>query len=681
MTVQRRILVCSLVALVAGGATISGVWLHRGGGGAVREVVTVVRGDLPEILTEAGTVAVREPVRVPTHLDGRIQWLAQDATWIEAGERVAVISADDEIKRAGEDRNQLSDAEQELAIAQLRRVQTVAGEDEKLRAALAQAELERLRFRILTSPAKGGDELVRLDAALRPHEVEVAVARAEWETADRAWRVADVACSDAAGELLDRREAIAELDTRIREKEADLETVRDANPTAEPAPGSDPKAPDADTLVTELAQLRNDLGSARADIEPARRALDVRLADREALLPARSASAARLAVIEAAMRDLLVLVEIEKRDMEGTRLKLDLRAAEIDAAEARRRLEEGRAAAASGSLGANALADLVAAEQEAATTVATVRLRLEQASRPLTPERRAQAEAELAAAEGKAARAGEARDRAVAIIDGQIAVNQAKVDRLRAQLALRGSRFAEVIEAELANREERLAELDSAARPAAEAEVERLRADLEKAKAEPPNVIRAPVTGLLRVDRGWGRAKGPGDQVWHGDGLVDIYPPGNLGLAVAVNQAVVERLRPGQQVSAMVPVAEVRRTGTVTRVGGVGRDRNELEGRDGYAGVIRFPVEIALDPGTPAEDARLRQGMSARLDIHLETVAGALWLPLAAVAETASGASVLLPDGSRRPITGRVVGADAFVIESGLAEGERVLIERRRTDD
>ena len=670
---------CCLLMLV--GLTLSAVWLRRNAQAIQPELATVQRGDVPEVLAEAGTVAVREPVLVQTHLDGRIQWLAQDATWVEVGERIAVISADDEIKRASDDRNQLNDAEQELAIATLRRVQTVAAEDERQRSAQVQAEIERLRFRILTESAKGGTELVRLDTELRPREAAVNTARTAWETTDRAWRSADVAWSAAAGVLLDRREAAAELDTRIREREADLESIRGANPTAEPAPGSDPKAPDAATLASEIATLRTEAAGARAAIDPAREAAETSARERDALTPARETAAAALAAAEQDTRELLVLIDIEKRALDATRLGLDLRAAEIDLSEAKRRLAEGQAAGASGSLSANALADLEAAAAEAEAKASTVKLRLEQANRPLTPERRTQAEAELAAAVGKATRANEARNRAVAIIDAQIAVHQAKVDRLRAQLALRGTRFSEVIEAELSNREERLAEVDAANRPALEADIARLQADLERAKAEPPNVLRAQVSGLLRLDRSWGRPKSPGDTVWNGDGLIEIFPPHNLGLQVAVNQAVVERLRAGQKVSAVVPVAKVRRNGTVTRVGGVGRDRNELEGRGGFSGVIRFPVEIALDPGTPDEDARLRQGMSARLDIHLGTVTNALWLPLAAVTETPDGPRVRLVEGSTRAVVGRVVGADAFVIESGVAEGDRVVIERRRTDD
>ena len=680
-TMTRRIIPIALLVVAAVGVVAVVIWQRRSAALPTREVITVQRGDVVEILAEAGTVAVREPTRITSHLDGRIQWLALDATWVEVGERVVVISADDEIKRAGEDRNQLSDAEQELAIALLKRTQTIAAEDEKRRAIEAQAAIEQLRYRILTEPSKGGTELVRLDAELRPREAAVAEARAAWESADRAWRVADAGWSEAAGVLLDRREAVADLDTRIREREADLESIRGANPTAEPAAGSDPTAPDAVKITAEIAQLRDEVVAARALIDPTRVALDTQAAARAALAPARDVAAAKLAEVDAGTRELLVLTEIEKRDLDRTRLALDLRAAEVERGEAARKLSEGRAAAESASLSANALADLVAADAEAAAKVTTVTLRLEQASRPLTTERRAQADAELAAATAKAARAGAGRDRAVAIIDAQIAVIQAKVDRLRAQLALRGSRFAEVIETELANREERLPETDSAARPALEAEIEHLRADLEKAKIEPPNVIRAPVAGLLRIDRGWGRPKNPGDQVWHGDGLIEIYPPGNLGLDVAVNQAVVERLAPGQIVSATIPVAEVRRSGKVVRVGGVGRDRNELEGRGGFAGVIRFPVEIALDPGTPAEDARLRQGMSARLEIRLGTLANVLSLPLAAVTTSATGASVVLPDGSRRPITGKVIGADTFVIDSGLTDNDRVVIERRHTDE
>jgi hypothetical protein len=69
--------------------------------------------------------------------------------------------------------------------------------------------------------------------------------------------------------------------------------------------------------------------------------------------------------------------------------------------------------------------------------------------------------------------------------------------------------------------------------------------------------------------------------------------------------------------------------------------------------------------------------MTALVAIELERIPGALWLPRATVERGGDGWAVhRTPDGPPVPITGRPVGDDAFVIESGLQEGDQVHVRR-----
>ncbi len=646
--------------VAAAAAALAGGWLWlRAGAAPPAATVLVASGDLAEELHEVGQVVARDPVVVPLPFDGKLQWIIDDATWVEAGAHLFTVGADDELKRAADDRAALGDAERELVLARLRREHGTASEGERLRAARAEVAIARMRHAIATGVPKGGGELARLDGELAAREAAVARLRADGAAAETAWSAAMDAWDAAADRLQELRGGAAGESARLREAEADLEDAKEGNGPATAAAAAEERR-SAATAALERAR------TAVREAARAERAARARL---DAAAVPRDAAAAAVAAAEEALRPLLVAVEVEKRGWQAERARLDERGAVLAAAEARRRLEQAEAAHGAGALSRLALDDQRAAAAEADAQLAIARRRREAAERPPTPEERAEADAALAAAEGRATRAQEAHDRALALLDRQGDLAAARAERLRAALAQRGDRFPEVVEAAIAAAEAELGEAEDGQRAALGARLAELRKDLDEARRAPPNEVRAPVAGLVRIRRDWGRPRAAGDQLWNGDAVVELHPPGNLAVSVRVNESAVARLRQGMPVRVAVPAAGVLRSGAIAHVSGVGRDKSQLQGRGGWSGVTQFEVRVALDAAGAAEDARLRQGMSARVDITVERVAGALWLPLAAVG---GDGAVVLADGSRRVLRGRRFGDDAFLVQGGLAAGEAV---------
>ena len=289
-----------------------------------------------------------------------------------------------------------------------------------------------------------------------------------------------------------------------------------------------------------------------------------------------------------------------------------------------------------------------------------------------------EAEARLAKAQQAADTAEAVRRRNLEIQRQEQAVLEAKIARLEASLAVRARRFPSTIEQEIAARER---ELTLAPEEAVRltTEITAFKSDLAKAKAAPPNVLRAPIAGLVKVRREGDRQKLAGDDVYQADPMCEIFAPENMEVAVRVNEVNIPFIRQGMRVQAEIPaLGRLPRTGTIKQVAGVGRDKQEFAGRGkNVAGVTQYEVRVVLDPGQDNRDGDLRQGMSALVAIELERLPQALVLPRAAVIAFGQGWAVQRVAGAPPvPVSGRPVGDDTFLIVGGLAAGDQVVIRR-----
>ena len=193
-------------------------------------------------------------------------------------------------------------------------------------------------------------------------------------------------------------------------------------------------------------------------------------------------------------------------------------------------------------------------------------------------------------------------------------------------------------------------------------------------------VIRADRPGLVvyassgrqgRHDRGERIQEGV--TVQERQAIISIPDMSQLGVRADIHESVVERVKVGQSVTAIVdalPDSPLR--GTVASVA-----------------PLPNPAESWLNPDRKVyattitlQDVPLtvRPGMSVQIEILVAELADAVLVPVQAVAGTADRPIAYLADGTQRPL---VLGLtnDRFVeVRDGLAVGERIQLAPPRTD-
>lgn len=631
------------------------------------ETVRADRGPIPVVLHELGVLAPRDPVIARCPFTARIQWIVEDGTWVEAGDDLYILSDEDEIKRVAELRTQLLQSRAEYKLAALKRRHGETIERPKLAAAERAQALAELKRRLLEARPKGGLELVAIATALKPLAERTAAARAAFEAAQDAYQRA----LDGYLEALDAWQGGRDALLRLQSKVDELET----------AGAQEDEAGRADR-ERRLAEARAKVADEQARAPALAEAVKAAREGRDRLQPARDAAAADLAAAEAAEGDLRFAAEVEKRGLPLARLQLDLRQAVVESDETRRRVEQTRAAVASGSVARSELEKLEDQLRRQDNDLAVVRARIAIESRPPDAKTLAGSDAELEQARTAATDARAAYDRAIALLDQDLVLRQAQVRRLEAQIAQRSAGFPAVLEGGIRFAERELALLgpeEAEERAEAERRLAELRRQYETARGSPPNVIKAPVAGLVRVIRNGDRQRQAGDQAWEADALVEVYPPENMDVLLRVNEVAIPALKTGLAAEVTIPALPGRTlAGEVVQVAGVGRDkfeRPEYAGKAGFADVVDFEVRIHL---AATQGVELRQGMAVKADIRLGERAGVLRLPLAAVARQGQAWTCTGADGRPRTLHGEPVGPLWFAVADGVAEGEAVLITRTR---
>jgi hypothetical protein len=635
------------------------------------EVVRVERGEVAQVQRELGVLAPRDPVIAKSPFNARLQWVIEDGTWVEAGAELFILSDEDEIKRVAELRAQLVQGRAELRLAKLKRAHGEAMERPKLAAAERAYALAQVRRKLVESTPVGGLELVRLAEALRPLDTATRAARREAENTQDAWQAA----LDTYLEALDAWQAGRDRILRGQAKLDELESGSDAQ-AADPAKAKLERE-------AQIAEVSKAIAAERLRAPALAESLNQARTIRDRLQQPRDAAAAALAIAEAAEADLRLRAEIEKLGLPRTRLQLDERKAAVDLAETRRLVVQTKSAVEAGSLARSELERLTdqLAKQENALEV--VRTRLAIALRPPDAKVLAEADAVLLQARIAAEDATSAYDRAIAMLDQDLALKQLQVERTAGQIDVRSAGFPAVIEAGIRFAERELALLgpeEADDRTAVETQLATLHAQQTAAAGALPNVVKAPVAGLVRVMRNGDRAHQAGDQAWELDAMVEIFPPENMDVLLRVNEVDLRHLRLGQVAGVVIPALKDRAMrGEVVQIAGVGRDkfsRPEYAGKAGFADVVDFEARVRLAETAGVE---LRQGMAARVEIVLDRAEAVLRLPQAAVQALPEGAwQVRRCDGRLQRIDGRVQGPLWFIVTGGLVEGDEVGIVRTR---
>ncbi len=211
------------------------------------------------------------------------------------------------------------------------------------------------------------------------------------------------------------------------------------------------------------------------------------------------------------------------------------------------------------------------------------------------------------------------RAEAIARFDRPAAVERASTDDAAARDGL--ARLREAVTARLASREAALAAIQGQLADAA-ARVATLREQIDRAtiRAERPGLIvhREVFFGQER------RRPQVGDEAWPNQPLIVVPDSADLVVESRVRETDLHKVQVGTPVSIRVEAyPDLLLRGRLSMVGAVG----QLD--PSSPGVRFFPVTVAVSTA----DARLRTGMSARVDIEVAVARDAVLVPLAAVFE------------------------------------------------
>jgi len=212
-----------------------------------------------------------------------------------------------------------------------------------------------------------------------------------------------------------------------------------------------------------------------------------------------------------------------------------------------------------------------------------------------------------------------------------------------------------------------------------EADLDKLRVEVDQARTKLQSAqndldqmtITAPIPGLVVYLDIWkGGQEGKvqeGDSPWPGQGLINLPDLSEMQMATTVSEVDIQKVKVGQDALVTLDAFPDRTYhGKVTSVGTLARKKS-------YQSELNvFDVDITLDES----DEYLKPGMSAKAEIIVDRVPGAVWVPIEAVFEREGNTVVYV--GSRNPKPVEVeVGERSdtdVIIKSGLEGGEKICL-------
>lgn len=170
----------------------------------------------------------------------------------------------------------------------------------------------------------------------------------------------------------------------------------------------------------------------------------------------------------------------------------------------------------------------------------------------------------------------------------------------------------------------------------------------------------------------------PGVKIYEYDSIIDIINPARMQVALMVNEADIHLLTKDMPVTVRLPACPGRHfKGTLTALGGIGRDRFEVAQRgheERMTGVTMFNATVTIEN----DDIQFHPGMSALAEFIIEPKEPRLVIPRQAVHQQQDNAIVYRKAmGGRKkvPIEGRVFNERFFLVTNGLAEGDLIYLD------
>lgn len=208
--------------------------------------------------------------------------------------------------------------------------------------------------------------------------------------------------------------------------------------------------------------------------------------------------------------------------------------------------------------------------------------------------------------------------------------------------------------------------------------------DLEQVEEELAAMeVRAPKDGVLSVRNHYERQVGrwleyrPGSNVYKHDRVADVVNPGKVTVEIMLHESDIDRAVAGTRARITLPAYPGRVfAGEIVEVGGVGRDRADVAPRgfeDHKTGVTMFNATVSLD----GNGVEFRPGMSAIVELIVAAQEPRLVVNRAAVRKDNGRHFVLVRAGRmtrRIEVGGRVLNETYFGVDSGLAEGDTVVV-------
>ena len=192
---------------------------------------------------------------------------------------------------------------------------------------------------------------------------------------------------------------------------------------------------------------------------------------------------------------------------------------------------------------------------------------------------------------------------------------------------------------------------------------EEARTALDNEKEKQDNlVIRAPIDGIITSVN-----VSEGARLDESTSLITMQSATLFQVVATVDELDIVNVEVGQQVQVEIDAYDGETfSGTVERISGVGT----VSG-----GVATYEVTVVLD-----EDARLKDGMTASIEIVVADKQDVLLVPVEAISTSNGQKYVTLSTGLSTTVTTGVSSDEYVEVLSGVSEGDSVLITRTSSD-
>ncbi len=202
-------------------------------------------------------------------------------------------------------------------------------------------------------------------------------------------------------------------------------------------------------------------------------------------------------------------------------------------------------------------------------------------------------------------------------------------------------------------------------------QIEKARSDVDKAGRDLRKfTLRAPMSGLAVYEMNWrtGRKIAISDQIWPGMSVISLPDLSKMQTNGYVNEVDVSKVKKGQSVNIKLDAFPDRLFhGVVASVGTIGQQQ------DRSSSIKTFEVVVDITETDPI----LKPGMTTSLEVVVQTLQQALYVPLESVFTKNGKTVVYIADGSstrEAEVTTGMSNGNFVTITQGLKGGEKVAL-------